>query len=90
MRLLERPRDQWWARDRLSDRGGVLRQGQAAVGRSGDGAWRIMDVYLDGKVSELALRRSEYFAVVEREGFVFLVSSLEEKLPTAPKGAESQ
>ncbi len=58
--------------------------------RSGDGAWRIIDVYLDGKVSELALRRSEYSAVVEREGFASLVSSLEEKLPTAPKGAESQ
>lgn len=48
--------------------------------RPEDGAWRIVDVYLDGTVSELALRRSEYGAVIDREGFAHLVSSLDERI----------
>lgn len=42
--------------------------------------WRVIDVYLKGTVSELALRRSEYSAVLEREGFEALVSALERKV----------
>ena len=42
-----------------------------------DGAsWRVIDIFLNGTVSELALRRSEYSSVVERDGFEALVSSL--------------
>jgi phospholipid transport system substrate-binding protein len=44
-----------------------------------DGAWRIVDVYLNGTVSELALRRSEYSSVVKRDGFDALVRSIEQK-----------
>jgi phospholipid transport system substrate-binding protein len=46
---------------------------------NGDG-WRIIDVYLNGTVSELALRRSEYAAVLQRDGFQKLVSSIDEKI----------
>ena len=35
--------------------------------------WRVIDVYLNGTVSELALRRAEYSAVLKREGFQKLV-----------------
>jgi phospholipid transport system substrate-binding protein len=46
-----------------------------------DGAgWRIIDVYLNGTVSELALRRSEYAAVLQRDGFEKLVASIDEKI----------
>jgi phospholipid transport system substrate-binding protein len=45
----------------------------------GDG-WRVVDVYLNGKVSELALRRSEYTTVIERDGFESLVKRLDEKI----------
>jgi phospholipid transport system substrate-binding protein len=45
----------------------------------GDG-WRIIDVYLNGTVSELALRRSEYAAVLQRDGFEQLVASINEKI----------
>jgi phospholipid transport system substrate-binding protein len=31
--------------------------------------WRVMDIFLNGTVSELALRRSEYSSVLERDGF---------------------
>jgi phospholipid transport system substrate-binding protein len=52
--------------------------------------WRVIDVYLRGTVSELALRRSEYSAVLEREGFEALLSALERKVAEAesvPAGA---
>lgn len=43
------------------------------------GAPRICDVYLDAAISELATRRSEFTAIVKREGFGALVQSLEAK-----------
>lgn len=48
--------------------------------RGADGDWQIIDVFMNGTVSELALRRSEYSSVFKREGFESLLSSLEEKI----------
>ena len=48
--------------------------------RGADGSWRVIDVFMNGTVSELALRRSEYSSVFKRDGFESLVSSLEEKI----------
>ena len=48
--------------------------------REFDGQWRIIDVFLDAKYSELALKRSEYSSVVEREGFAQLIADMEEKI----------
>ena len=45
-----------------------------------DGVWRVIDVYLNGTVSELALRRSEYSSALKREGFEQLVASIENKI----------
>jgi phospholipid transport system substrate-binding protein len=42
--------------------------------------WRIIDVYLDGTVSELALRRTEYSSVLKRDGFDTLVELVDEKI----------
>ena len=47
--------------------------------------WRVIDVYLGGTVSELALKRAEYTAVLEREGFDALVSALETKVAEGPE-----
>jgi phospholipid transport system substrate-binding protein len=47
--------------------------------RTGD-TWKIIDVYLDGTVSELALRRSEYSSVLKRRGFEELIDSLDGKV----------
>jgi phospholipid transport system substrate-binding protein len=41
------------------------------------GGWRIIDIFLNGTVSELALRRSEYTSVLERDGFPRLVTTLQ-------------
>lgn len=48
--------------------------------RKTDASWRIIDVYLRGTVSELAMRRSEYTSVVRREGFESLVEALDAKV----------
>jgi phospholipid transport system substrate-binding protein len=47
--------------------------------------WRVIDVYLGGTVSELALRRAEYTSVLERDGFDALVSGLEKKVAEGPE-----
>ena len=48
--------------------------------RKTEAGWRVIDVYLDGTVSELALRRSEYSTALKREGFEELVASIETKI----------
>ena len=47
--------------------------------RERDGEWRIIDVYLNGTVSELALRRSQYAAVLKRDGFEKLIATIDGK-----------
>ena len=45
-----------------------------------NGDWRIIDVYLNGTVSELALRRSEYSSLIQREGLDSLIVALNQKI----------
>jgi len=51
-----------------------------------EAGWRIIDVLLRGTVSELALRRSEYSAVIQRDGFDALVATLERKIADLAAG----
>ena len=48
--------------------------------RAVDGEWKIIDIYLDGTVSELAMRRSQYSALIRREGLDALIAALEKKM----------
>ncbi len=48
--------------------------------RQFNGRWRIIDIQLDAKYSELALKRSEYSSVLEKDGFETLIASMEEKI----------
>jgi phospholipid transport system substrate-binding protein len=48
--------------------------------RNVGGHWRIIDIQLDGKISELTVRRAQYRSLIRREGFPHLVESLEEKI----------
>lgn len=43
------------------------------------GAWRIVDVLLDGGISELAVRRSEYRSILNSRGIEGLVATLNRK-----------
>jgi phospholipid transport system substrate-binding protein len=50
------------------------------------GAWKIIDVFLKGTVSELALRRSDYASVFERNGFAALATMLRGKIADLAAG----
>jgi phospholipid transport system substrate-binding protein len=55
--------------------------------REVNGSWRIIDVYLNGTVSELALRRSEYASLIKREGWNAVIVALDQRIQafaTAP------
>lgn len=51
--------------------------------------WRAVDVYLDAKFSELATKRSEYSAILGREGFDGLIAAIERKIEELKSGAET-
>jgi phospholipid transport system substrate-binding protein len=46
--------------------------------RSGEG-WLIFDIYLDGAVSEVASRRSEFAAILKKDGIDGLIAALNRK-----------
>jgi phospholipid transport system substrate-binding protein len=48
--------------------------------RQSQGAWQILDVYLDGTISQVAVQRSEYSSIVRREGVDGLVMALNRKV----------
>ena len=54
--------------------------------RTAAAGWRISDVFLSGTVSELALRRSEYGALMRREGFDALLAAVRKKIAAAEAG----
>lgn len=57
--------------------------------RSRDG-WRIIDIYLKGTVSELALRRSEYSSTLKRDGFEKLATAIDKKIAELREDAEKK
>lgn len=57
--------------------------------REVDGTWKVIDVYLDGTVSELALRRSEFSGIVKRENFDGLIAAIDERIEKLASGTES-
>jgi phospholipid transport system substrate-binding protein len=46
--------------------------------RSGD-AWLISDIYLNGVISEVATRRSEFAAILKSDGVDGLIAALDHK-----------
>lgn len=58
--------------------------------RPSEAGWRIVDVYLSGTVSELALRRSEYASLVKRDGFDALLAAIDQKIAAARAGAPDE
>lgn len=47
--------------------------------RETDEGWRVIDCYMNGTVSEVALRRSEYGSVLRRDGFDALLAAINTK-----------
>lgn len=48
--------------------------------KGGEESWRVVDVFLDAKYSELAMKRSEYGSVIKNHGFEMLIRSLDDKV----------
>ena len=48
--------------------------------RANSGTWRIFDIYLDGTISELATRRSEYTSILDSDGYDGLMMRLEGRI----------
>lgn len=55
--------------------------------RQFDDRWQIIDVLAKGAYSELATRRSEYTAVLRREGFEALITKLDDKVAELAQAA---
>ncbi|HWK43295.1 MAG TPA: ABC transporter substrate-binding protein [Stellaceae bacterium] len=49
--------------------------------------WQSVDVFLTGTISEIATRRSEFSAVIQRNGFKGLLDTLESKIKVLAGGA---
>ncbi len=47
--------------------------------RNGDG-WLISDIYVDGAISEVATRRSEFAAILKSQGIDGLIAALNRKV----------
>ncbi len=43
------------------------------------GTWLVADIYLDGTVSELATRRSEFSSILQQGGIATLIATLNRK-----------
>ena len=54
--------------------------------RQNGGRWQVIDVYLKGTISQLAVRRSEFAAVMSRSGAEGLVRALERKAAALQTG----
>jgi phospholipid transport system substrate-binding protein len=50
--------------------------------RDNGGVWKIADVYLDGTISEMATRRSEFAAILRTQGITGLIQTLNAKANT--------
>lgn len=49
--------------------------------------WRVIDVYLNGSVSELALRRAEFSTAFGRDGFEKILATVESKIADLSSGS---
>jgi len=63
----------------------IIKAGGEPVGidyllRQNEGVWQIADVYLDGAISQLATQRSEFGAILRRDGFDGLLATLSRKV----------
>jgi len=51
--------------------------------------WKVVDVYMNGSVSELSLRRSEFVSIVKRQNLDALLVALDAKIAKLAAGGES-
>ena len=54
--------------------------------RQNQGSWQISDVYLDGTISQVAIQRSEFHSILQRDGIDGLVNALNRKVDLLGRG----
>ena len=75
------PREQTLVRSQLTKSDGGMVNFDYVMHQT-DGGWRIVNILFDG-VSDLAIKRGEYRAVMQRDGFPALIQLLKEKITLA-------
>jgi phospholipid transport system substrate-binding protein len=55
--------------------------------KTADG-WKVIDLYAKGRISEVAMRRSEYASILEREGIEGLIASVRGLAERTAAGAD--
>ena len=75
---IEQPRGRVLVRNRLVTGDGEAISIDYLLGEF-DGHWRIVDVFLDGTISEIATKRSEYGGILKRDGLDGLLARITEK-----------
>ncbi|MEW6269301.1 MAG: ABC transporter substrate-binding protein [Thermodesulfobacteriota bacterium] len=78
-------RDTVLVRTRLIDPGAENMDLAYRLRRTPSG-WKVIDVYLKGTVSELSLRRSDFTAILDRQGFPALLESVDAKIADLAAG----
>lgn len=78
------PRDQVLVRSQFTKSDGDTVDFDYVLQQGNDG-WQIINILADG-VSDLALKRTEYRAILQRDGFQGLIELLEEKIVLAEQG----
>jgi len=76
--VVEQPRGRVLVRNRLITGAGEAVSIDYLLGEF-DGEWRIVDVFLDGAISEIATKRSEYGSILKRDGVDGLLARITEK-----------
>jgi phospholipid transport system substrate-binding protein len=71
-------------RTQLTDRDGGHTQISYLL-RNFDGGWKAVDVYLNGSISELAVKKSDYASVLKTGGMDALIDALNEKIAALAK-----
>jgi phospholipid transport system substrate-binding protein len=55
--------------------------------QSSDGSWKITDIYLDGTISQLAVRRSEFASILQNQNVGGLIATLNRKVIVLTKSS---
>ncbi len=55
--------------------------------RNSDGTWQIADIYLEGTISQMAVRRSEFTSILQNQGVNGLISTLNRKVIVLTKSS---
>ena len=72
-------------RDTLLVKSNIIKNGGEKIAlnylmREKEKHWSVIDIFLDGKYSELAKQRSEYTSILKREGLAGLVAKVDAKV----------